>query len=212
MFNYFRYNEAPACITTCGLAPELAGDMTGAFWTGVKEQQQQTQRKRKYDEWEQIHCEMEVGGKPARQVLADYHGPDRILDLQAPQRIQHEQEPPQQARTFTDASVLLPKTPWTSYAGIGIVHNGRDVKTYPLHNIEMELTEPGNDETRRQQTMSFSINNSTRMEPTATIIATYATRPITMAVEEGSRTGGINQRDGPTSQMEIYGNSGRKQS
>ena len=79
--------------------------MTGAFWTADAAE-------RKYDEWEQIHCEMEVEGKAARQVLADYHGPDRILDLQLPQRMQHEQEPPQQANTFTDASVQLPKTPW----------------------------------------------------------------------------------------------------
>ena len=163
---------------------------------------------------------MEVGGKPARQVLADYHGPDRILDLQAPQRRQHEQEPPQQARTFTDASVLLPKTPWASYAGIGIVHNGRDVKTYPLHNIEMELTEPGNDETRRQQTMSFSISSPrgwtllppSSLPPLRDPLRWPSTIKRLPKASEGSRTGGVNQRDGPTSQMEIYGNSGRTQS
>ena len=32
LFQEFRYREAPACFTTCGLAMELAGDVTGAFW------------------------------------------------------------------------------------------------------------------------------------------------------------------------------------
>ena len=82
-----------------------------------------------------------------------------------------------------------------------------------------ELTEPRNSETRRQQTMSSSINNSTRMELIAAIIATYAPRPITIAIDNqavvkgsrGSRTRGTNQRDGSTSQTEICG-FGSKQS
>ena len=49
-------------------------------------------------------------------------------------------EPPQQANTFTDASVLLPRIPWATNAGIGIAHIDRDTTTYPLHNIEIELT------------------------------------------------------------------------
>ena len=57
------------------------------------------------------------------------------------------------------------------------------MNTNPLHNIEMELTEPRSSETRRQQTTSSSINNSTRMGPTAAIIATYASRPITIAID-----------------------------
>ena len=183
MFKDFCHNEAPACITTCGLANELAGDMAVAFWTGGKEQEQQTQRKRKNDEWQQVQQDMKVEGKTARQVPAEYHGPDAILDLQLPPRLQDEQEPPQQADTFTDTSVLRPKTPWASYAGIGIVHIDRDMNTYPLHNIEVELTEPWNDEMRRHQTMSSPINNSTRMELTAAIIATCAPRSITIAID-----------------------------
>ena len=31
LFQEFRYGEAPACLTTCGLAVELAGNVTGAF-------------------------------------------------------------------------------------------------------------------------------------------------------------------------------------
>ena len=89
---------------------------------------------------------MVVEGKTARQVLPDYRGPGRILDLQRPPRLQHEQEPPQQAKA--------------SYAGIGIAHIDRDMNTNPLHSIEKELTEPRNDETRRQQTMSSSIKSS----------------------------------------------------
>ena len=168
----FRYDEAPACITTCGLATELAGDMAGALWTGGKEQEHQTQRKRKCDEWKQIQRDMEVEGKTTRQVPAD-----RILDLQLPPRVQDEQEPPH--RCFS----LTPEDPWASYAEIGIAHIDRDMNVFPLHTIEGELTEPRNDETRRQQTMSSSINNSTRMELTAAIIASYAPRPITIAID-----------------------------
>ena len=83
LFQEFRYGEAPACLTSCGLATELAGNVKGASWTsdGMREQDQ-LQRKRKYDEWVQIHREMQVEGRTARQVLAEYHGPDRILDVQ----------------------------------------------------------------------------------------------------------------------------------
>ena len=185
-----------ACITTCGLATELAG------WTGGKKQEQQTQRKSKHDEWQQVQQDMKVEGKTARQVLADCHGPDGILDLQLPPRLRDQQEPPQQANTFTDASVLVPKTPWASFAGIGIVHIDRDMNTYPLHNIEMELMEPRSSETRRQQTMSSSTNNSTRMERTAAIIATYAPRPITIAIDNQAVVEGFtrikDRRDKPT--------------
>ena len=89
---------------------ELAGDVTGTFWTrSAVRDQDQLHRKRKYDQWEQIHREMQVEGISARQVLADYHGPDRILDIQLLSKIQSESgPPPQQAKTFTDASVLLP--------------------------------------------------------------------------------------------------------
>ena len=57
-------------------------------------------------------------------------------------------------------------------------------------------------ETNRQQTMSSSINNSTRMELSNAIIATYAPRPITIAigsqdvVEPFKRT--KDRRDKPT--------------
>ena len=101
LFQDFRYCEAPACLTTGGLAMELAGDVTGAFWTGsAGRNQDQLHRKRKYDEWEKIQCEMQVEGKTARQVLA---GPDKILDIQLLPKIQSESEPPKQANTFTDA-------------------------------------------------------------------------------------------------------------
>ena len=85
--------------------------MAGPFWTGGKKQEQQTQRKRKHDEWQQVQQDMNVEGKTARQVSADHHGPDGILDLKLPPRLRDQQEPPQQANAFTDASVLLPKTP-----------------------------------------------------------------------------------------------------
>ena len=145
----------------------------------------QLQRKRKYDEWEQIQCDTQVDGKTARQVLADYHGPDRILDIQLPPKLQNESEsePPQQANTFTDASVLLPRIPWTACAGIGIVHIDRDLIADPIHTIEAELTETRSDPTRRYSTVSSAINNSARMELTAAIIATYAPRPITIAID-----------------------------
>ena len=198
LFKEFCYREAPACITTCGLATELAGDVAGPFWTGGKKQGQQTQRKRKHDEWQQVQQDMKVEGKTARQVLADCRGPDGILDLQLPPRLRDQQEPPQQA----NASVQLPKTPWGSFAGIGIVHIDRDMNTYPLHNIEMDLTEPRSSETRRQQSMSSSINNSTRMELTAAIIAAYAPRPISIAIENQAVVEGFkrikDRRDKPT--------------
>ena len=63
---------------------------------------------------------MQVEGRTARQVLADYHGSDRILDIQLSTKILSESGFPQQANTFTDASVLLPRIPWAAYAGIGI--------------------------------------------------------------------------------------------
>ena len=63
----------------------------------------------------------------------------------------------------------------------------------------MELTEPRGSETNRQQTMSSSINNSTRMELTAAIIATYAPRPITIGIDnlEGFKRI-MDTRDKPT--------------
>ena len=160
----FRHSEAPACLTTCGLAMELAGDVTGAFWIrSALRDKDQLQRKRKYDEWEQIQCDMQVEVKTARPVLADYHGPDRILDIQLFQKIQSESELPHQASTFTDASVLLPRMPWAAYAGIGIVHIDRDLIADPIQTIEADLTETRSDPSRRYGTVSSAINNSTRM-------------------------------------------------
>ena len=182
---------------------ELAGNVTGSFWAGVgMREQDQLQRKRKYDEWEQIHRDMQVEGRKAREVLADYHGQYRILDIQLPPIVQSESGPPQQANTFTDASVLLPRIPWVALAGIGIVHIDRDTSTYPLHNIEEKFTEPRGSDTNRQQTMSSSINNSTRMEFTAAIIATYVPKPITIAIDNQAVVEGFKRlkdtRDKPT--------------
>ena len=51
LFQDFTYNEAPACLTTCRLAIELAGDVTGPLWAGgTAREQEQPQRKRKYDD------------------------------------------------------------------------------------------------------------------------------------------------------------------
>ena len=75
LFQDFRYCEAPACLTSCGLAVELAGDVTGAFWTrSAGRDQDQLHRKRKYDEWEQIQCEMEVEGKLPDKCLQTIMG------------------------------------------------------------------------------------------------------------------------------------------
>ena len=194
-FQDFRYCEAPACLTTCGLAMELAGDFQGG---GAGRDQDQLQRKRKYDEWEQIHCDMQVEEKTARQVFTE----TGFLTSNFLPRYKVKADLPQQANTFTDASVFLPRIPWVAYAGIGIVHIDRDTSTYPLHNIEMELTEPRGSETNRQQTMSSSINNSTRMEFTAAIIATYDPRPITIAIDNQAVFEGFkrtqDRRDKPT--------------
>ena len=198
LFQDFRKSEPPACLTSCGLAMELAGDVTGAFWirSAVRDKDQ-LQRKRKYDEWEQLQCDMQVEGKTARRVLADYHGPDRILDIQLHQKIQSESEPSHtRPNTFTDASVLLPRMPWAAYAGMGIVHIDRDLITEPIHSIEEEMTEMRSDPARRYGTMSSAINNSTRMELTAAIIATYTPRPITIAIVNQAAVKGIPKNQG----------------
>ena len=79
-------------------------------------------------------------------------------------KITQRKRTPQQANTFTDASVLLPRIPWTAYAGIGIVHIDRDLIADPIHTIEAELTETRSDPTRRYGTVNSAINNSTRMD------------------------------------------------
>ena len=193
LFQEFRYGEAPACLTTCGLAMELAGNVTGAFWAsdGMREQDQLQRKRRSTTSGSRYIAKCRL----RTELLADYHGPDRILDIQLSPKVQSESGPPQQANTFTDASVLLPRIPWVAYAGIGIVHIDS--------NTEKELTEPVNDETRRQQTMSSSISNSTRMEPRLLLTI----RRLSKASEE-IRTGGTSQRDGLTSQTGICGRSG----
>ena len=218
LFQEFRYGEAPACLTTCGLAMELAGNVTGAFGAsdGLRDQ---LQRKRKYDEWEQIHREMQVEGRTARHVFADYHGPDRILDIQLLPQILGESGPHsrpihlQMLQSFC-RGFRGPPTPGLASPTLF----GRDTTTYPLHNIEIELTEPRGSETNRQHTTSSSINNSTRMELTAAIIATYAPRPITIAVDNQAVGKGFRRikdrshksTDGLTSQTGICGSFGRK--
>ena len=112
-------------------------------------------------------------------------------------KIQSESEPPQQANTFTDASVFLPRMPWAAYAGIGIVHIDRDLITDTIHIIEEEMTETRSDPARRYGTMSSDINNSARMELAAAIIATYVSRPITIAIDNQAVVKGFRRiKDG----------------
>ena len=131
------------------------------------------------------------------------------------QKYKAKAKPPQQANTFTDASVLLPRMPWAAYAGIGIVHIDRDFTTEPIHSIEEEMTKTRSDPTRRNGTMNSAINNSTRMELTAAIIATNAPRPMPSKIRrssrdfEGSRTEGTSQATGLIFLMGTCGFSGK---
>ena len=107
-------------------------------------------------------------------------GQTGYLTFSCPPRIHGDQAPPQQANTFTDASVLLPKTPWASHAGIGIVHIDRAVEKNPLHTIEDTMgsfgrrslqpeapavfTLCGSEDTRRSKTRTMARYPSTTGE------------------------------------------------
>ena len=175
---------------------ELAGDVTGAFWirSAVRDQDQ-LQRRGTTTSGSRYNAICRSRGKL----------PDKCLRIiMARQDPRHPTSPkntkakaiPHQANTFTDASVLLPRMPWAACAGIGIVHIDRDLITEPIHCIEEEMTEMRSDPARRYGTMSSAINNFTRMELTA-IIATYAPRPIAIAIDSQAVVKGFRRtKDG----------------
>ena len=168
----------------------------------------QLQRKRKYDEWEQIQCDMQVEGENCQTSACGLSWARQdSRHPTSPQNYKTKAKANPHSRPILSQMLqsFLPRIPWTPHAGIGIVHIDRDLIADPIHTIEAELTETRSDPTRRYGTMSSAINNSTRMELTAAIIATYAPRPITIAIDNqavvkgfhrGSRTEGADQATG----------------
>ena len=99
---------------------------------GMREQDQ-LQRKRKYDEWEQIHREQQVEGRSARQVLADLSWTRTgFLTFSFPQKYKVKVGPPTAGQYIYRCCSHCLRWDW---------HRPHWTETrplHPLHNIEIE--------------------------------------------------------------------------
>ena len=176
MFQDFRCCEAPSCLTTCGLAWGLQATSRARFGQGPQSEIKTScsERGRTTSGSRYIAISRWRVEQPDK-YLQIIMGQTGFLTFSFHPKYKVKAEPHNWPTFLQMLQSFCRGYRGSHTLGLASSTIDRDTTTNPLHNIEKELTEPANDETRRQQT--------TRMELTAAIIATYAPRPITIAID-----------------------------